>query len=104
MGYDNYNQGEVSIYDINHNLLVKENSFNGKIKTCLQTNKYYFIKVSFKGSLIHQLVFINNKQTKYYFVMYTIILCNRVVTFLLTDSNYANLPISKGKVILWQKQ
>lgn len=104
MGYDNYYQGEVNIYDINHNLLLKQKSFNGKIKTCLQINNYYFIKVSFKGFLIHKLIFINNQQTKYYFVMNTIILCNRVVTFLLTDSNYANLPISKGKVILWQKQ
>ena len=98
-GINDFYQARVKIYDKNHNLLKDGYTYNGLIYFTAHNKEIYIIKVNFINIIINIPLYINNK-CKYEFYLSN----NRktefnLITFLLTDSNYLNLPIKKGEII-----
>ena len=108
LGYDNINQAYVEIYDINNNLILKNNTYNGRITICLKTNDYYKVKVYSLNEILNTIFYLNNYKDKYFFALKRATISNntntRTITLLLTDFYYENLPIEKGSLIIWQKK
>ena len=95
LGYKKHDQARVQVYD-NNCLIEEKNTYNGKVTFCLESNKFYKIIIFYRG--MRKKCCIYTKQSRY-----SINLCNfynkeRVITFLLTDYNYFNLPIMKGEL------
>lgn len=98
-GINDFYQARVKIYDKNHNLLKDRYTYNGIIYFTAHNKEIYNITVNFINIIINIPLYINNKY-KYEFYLSN----NRrtefnLITFLLTDSNYLNLPIKKGEII-----
>ena len=94
-GYNQYYQAKVKIY--NNNCLIKEGiTYNGIIYFCLEKNKTYKVVITLYNSKSISTIYTNKN-------IFVFSLCNciknRLLTFLLTDSNYMNLPIEKGELI-----
>ena len=103
-GINNFHQGNIRIYDINSNCIYSTKSYNGEIILLLKENSLYRIETDFDNLI--RTVYINEEQNTYDFVLSNIVICNNrnnIITFLLTDQNYANLPIMNGEIILWQR-
>ena len=108
-GYHNYYQPIIEIYNNKKQMIFKQKSYNGTLQICLTTNNYYYIQAITNGEMIKTVIYINDYQSCYYITFNHIIINHnislpRIITLFLTDINYSNLPIKKGKVILWQKQ
>ena len=106
LGYRNINQALVYVYDKNNNLILNEETYNGKVDICLNKNEFYMIKAISKNEKIKTIVYINEND-KYCIPFASSYICNNnlnTITLLLTDYNYDNLPIEKGMIYLWQKQ
>ena len=108
VGYNNFYQAKVKVYDNNGCLIVSGTTYNGTITFCLRKNYMYNVEGTLFNERINKYFYINNNNN-YYFVfnhayMKKNIPSQNIITFLLTDSNYNNLPIAKGEIILWQKQ
>lgn len=97
LGYNNINQAEVFIYDMNENLLFKSFTYNNEIDICLDKYKVYKLVAKSKTNTISKIIYVGNSNY-YYFSFYNI----RTITFLLRDYYY-NLPIERGELLLWQK-
>ena len=104
LGYNDVNQAIIYIYDQSNTLLIQEKTYNGRLSVCLNSNKFYHILIESKYEK-EKYSFFLNRNNEYVFPLSSSYICtNRAITFLLTDSNYANLPIEKGMIYLWQKQ
>ena len=103
-GYQDKYQPHIKIYNLNNRCLFKGRTYNGKINVCLNTNKYYLIEAKLCSNIIKKVVYVNDYQQTYIFIFNNAIIKHNLVTFLLTDQYYDDLPIEKGKVILWQRQ
>lgn len=96
-GFKNYFQARVKIFDSNNCLVYDGFSSDGIIRICLDRGcayrvyafllNYYFVTTIY---IVKQDLFTFNLSP----------LCNRTITFLLTDYNYDNLPIMEGELIL----
>ena len=106
LGIDDKYQACVRIYDICNNLICENKTYNGKLELCLEENKLYKLQAIFMGMEINKSFYVTNSNNVFSFTFNKLIITclSRTVTFLLTDANYTNLPIEKGKMILWQKQ
>ena len=106
LGYNDINQACIKIYDNNNNLIISKYSYNGYIKVCLKVNNIYRVYVSSYNEVINKYFYVNNYNINYVFAFNRSIFTqsNNLITFLLTDYYYNNLPIEKGNLILWQKQ
>ena len=104
LGYNNINQSCIKIYDSKNNLIISKMSYNGCIKVCLRINQVYRVYTSSYNEVINKYFYVNNN-TNYIFAFNRSFINyrNNNITFLLTDYYY-NMPIEKGKLILWQKQ
>ena len=105
-GYQDYFQPYIEIYNKYNECIYSGYTYNGKITVCLKIGTYYKIKAFLNGQIINNVFYTNYYQKSYSFVLtHTLKRQNQNnITFLLTDKNYFNLPISKGELILWQKQ
>ena len=106
VGYNDLCQALVTIYDINDNVIWKGFTYNSKLKICLKINCYYRVCAILNNNVINQ-VFRVDRRNVYVFIFNSIVVNENVIqnpiTFLLTDANYLDLPIQKGRVIIWQK-
>ena len=109
LGYNNINQANIKIYD-NNCLLINKRTYNNRITVCLKAGKKYLLVAnSSTGEIIKNLVVIPNISKYYYafnnaYYMGSVSPTGEVITFLLVDNNYANLPIEKGEMMVWQRQ
>ena len=103
-GYNNKFQPYITIYDNCNNCVFKGYTYNGRVNICLDNNHYYFIKAYLNSQMINKIIYINKYSNIYTLVFDSITIRNNIITFILTDRNYLNLPIENGEVILWQRQ
>ena len=96
VGYNNYYQVKVKIFDENNNIVFEGITYNGCIDICLIPYKKYIIKAKFLNEEINQCFYVYNHNYIFYF---SNIYRRRTITFLLKDYYY-NLPIEKGVIIL----
>ena len=86
----------ISIYD--GCSLIYKNYYNGLINICLDKNKVYKIVINTSlRTFIYS--FIASCHDRITFNIPN----NNIITFRLTDSNYLNLPIERGELLLWEK-
>ena len=100
LGYNNYNQACINIYDCNNKLIYKGITYNNEIELCLEECDVYKI-VAISNSIKLVTSFFVNNNSRYIF---NLNINNNPITFILTDLNYKNLPIERGELLLWQKQ
>ncbi len=98
LGCKNYLQANIKIIDNNKNIIYDEETYNGKICLCLEEGNSYLLIARKNDMEIRRAIYINSKINKFIFSFYNY----RLITFLLKDYYY-NLPIKRGKLILWQK-
>ncbi len=108
LGYDNINQANVLIYDKNNCLIVNKKTYNNKLNLCLKTNQKYKLIAKSNFGTINTYFYVNNYLNTYSFIFnYALINQNykrsSIITFLLTDYYYNNLPIERGNLLLWQR-
>ena len=103
VGYNDFYQASVIIYDKKMNKVFEGETYNGIIKVHLRKNEIYIIKATFNGqTFCSPLIFKNtNIQVIPFFSIQNEERLN-TVTFLLTDYWY-NLPIERGEIMLWQR-
>lgn len=107
VGYYNYNQANILIYDSYNNLICEKNTYNGRLKVCLKANAIYKIKAKTIYGEVNTSFYVNNNLNTYVFAFnYSHTrTCKKLIsiTFTLTDAYYDNLPIKKGEIYLWQR-
>lgn len=104
LGYQNYCQAKVSLYDSNGCFIGCGTTYNGNISFCVKEKCFYKVVANSCGETISSCFYVNNCNS-YFFAFSRAYICNRInrtrnITFLLTDSNYLNLPIEKGEIIV----
>ncbi|MBE6160760.1 MAG: hypothetical protein E7158_00865 [Firmicutes bacterium] len=107
LGYKDVMQACVIIYDLDNNIICKKETYNGRMLLCLKKNSLYKLIAKSNAGFIKKHFYIINNCDKYIFNFNKCILYqnqSRIITFLLTDRNYKNLPIMKGMITLWQRQ
>ena len=103
-GYNNYYQAKVIIYDHNKCLIYDGYTYNGIININIKSGCYY-LEAKTNFGLIYKKIYIIDYISEYTFIFNNILINNNsIINFLLTDQYYANLPIMKGDIYLWQKQ
>ncbi len=104
MGLCSKCQAQVSIYDMKGCLIAKGCSNKGEFCFCAKEGNCYKVCYSINGLINCKTIYVNNSWNVYP-ILYQVVVNNRQlpITFLLTDQSYANLPISKGVMMLWQK-
>ena len=103
LGYNKHYQADVFIYE-NGNLIFDGKTFNGKINICLKNKKCYKIEASFFNEKIVKYIYIKDCDCYFLNFHHSILYINsNLITFLLTDYHYDNLPIERGEIILWPK-
>lgn len=93
-----YNPIYIKVLDNNHNIIYNEKTCSGRINLCLEKNKAYTLIARSKNRILKRVFLVDDKTNKFIFSFYNY----RKITFLLRDYFY-NLPIKRGKLILWQK-
>ena len=100
LGYGNNNQARINIYDECNRLVGSKKTYNGRASFCLKKYSTYHIKVCYKGCIINRCIYVYN--SNYYAIQLRSSLIRndirRPITFLLTDYNYNNLKIERGKL------
>ena len=101
-GLNNNYQAYISIYDKYNNLLYYKKTYNGKVVLELKENNIYTLIAKLNDEIINTSFYTN--KTNYIFIFNNSIIKKiRTITFFLTDTNYSNLYVEKGEIILWQK-
>ena len=101
LGYCNTFQADVYVYKDNI-CIFKKKTYNGSITIPLEENNLYRIKAISNGEIINKNIYLSCKDLYICFAFQRAIVRN-MITFYLTDSNYRNLKIMKGEIILWEK-
>ena len=99
LGYYNINQATVRIVKEKEPIWIGE-TYSGRVTICLEEEQAYTLIATSNRKRIQLVFYVDKKRKKYYF-FFPIITYS--ITFHLTDSNYQNLPIEKGEIILWQE-
>ena len=102
LGYFNIFQATIKVYKDNK-CILKKKTYNGNISLELEENSIYCIKAISRNETIIRNIYLSNQDLFICFSFERAISNNRI-TFYLTDSNYKNLKIMKGEIILCQKQ
>ena len=100
VGYNDYYQADVIVYNKFGNSVFNGQTYNGEINILLNTNQLYLLKATFLNYCICKCFIVKDK-CKYVFCFNNIL--PNTTTFLLTDYYYYNLPIETGELRLWQK-
>ncbi|MBR2828817.1 MAG: hypothetical protein IKE70_06265 [Bacilli bacterium] len=102
LGYCDTFQAKVKVYHNNKCIKIKE-TYNGSVTFNLEENQIYQIKAISENERVIKNIYVSEKDLNLCFAFKRALVENKV-TFYLTDSNYENLKIMKGEIILWQKQ
>ena len=102
-GIGDYLQAKVEVYDLLNNKVYEGITKNGRLKLKIRNRKFYSIRATLLKETIKQTIYVNNCNKFIFTFRRATININRTTTFILTDSNYRNLPIAKGEILLWQK-
>ena len=102
LGLENYFQAYVKIYDKNNNLIYEGKTYNGELSVCLKKCQAYSLSANLYGLSLLSSFYVNNNDV-YLFSFNSFNNETNTITFLLTDSNYSNLPIERGELLLWQR-
>ena len=100
LGYYDVFQAKVLLYDSNGSLLYQGYTYNGEISLCLERDQVYQIKAFSCQEMIQSAFYVDSSCQSYRFYFPRSICKSRLITFLLTDSYYENLPIEKGVIYL----
>ena len=103
LGYNNFNQAFISIYDSNNNLVSNGYTYNNEMMVCLKECAVYRMVALSNGKKLVTSFYVNNNCT-YRFSFESSNEPDNSITFILTDSFYENLPIERGELLLWQNQ
>lgn len=95
LGYKNYNQANVKIYDCN-NLIYEGLTYNNILELCLEKDKIYTLKAISNNRIIYTNFYTN--RDSYIFNFNNL---DNSITFILKDDY--GYPIERGELILWQK-
>lgn len=102
LGYNDFNQAYVCIYDLSNNLVCKGKTYNGKINASLRCNRFYKV-VAVRDNEKLTKTFLVDNSSNYTFIfsnsLFKKLNRNNIITFRLTDQNYDGLTISEGKII-----
>ena len=98
LGYNNYYQACIKIYDKCNNLIFEDKTYNGIVSVELEENEVYRLIADSCRNRLNIVFFVNECRDCYCFNFQN----NRIITFLLRDFYY-NLPIEKGEIYLWQQ-
>ena len=106
LGYNNVNQANIYVYDLNNKLLCKTKTFNNSLNLSIGSNCFYKVVACKNNETIKKVIYVNNLKDTYCFAFNNSLIDNNlnIVAFNLTDNNYKDLVIEKGKLMLWQKQ
>ena len=106
LGYANHFQADVKIFDECMRLICRGRTYNGRISACLKKNRIYYVCASACSTNINKSIYTTNNTNIYIPFPNSIYQNNRTsnITFLLNDYHYDNLPIEKGRLILWQNK
>ena len=105
LGYNDYYQANIKIYDLNNKLIYEGKTYNSEIIIHLKKNKLYKLNATSLCETIKVCFYVSNID-EYVFAFDRVkinINSMRNITFLLTDYYYNNLPIEKGELYLWQR-
>ena len=99
-------QAHVIIYDKYSNIIYDGLTYNGILNISLKNNRAYKLIATTNNDIISTIFYVTYNKCEYKFIFNRSIYNNpsNIITFLLTDYNYNNLPIEKGELILWQNQ
>ena len=100
-GYQEYYQADVKIYDEENNLICKTKTYNGELNLNLLANKTYHIEANLLGTTLKSSFYTNKCEFVFIFPYSYKRNQTNSTTFRLTDKVYKNLPIEKGKILLW---
>ena len=95
-GYKNCHQVSIRIFDNHKTLVFQGKTYNGKIKINLEKEKVYTLEAILDSKRLVIPFYVTNYSYCFSFSN------DDIITFLLTDYHYDNLPIMKG-VLLFGK-
>lgn len=102
LGYNEFWQADVDIYDVNNFLIFSGVTYNSRIVLCLARNRLYRLRAKSLNDIIDVYFYVLNDDEYVFIFNRSFFKYGRTITFLLTDYYY-NLPIEKGNLYLWQK-
>lgn len=97
LGYNEFYQANIKIYDKNKKLIVNQNTYNNKIELNLKRHEIYHLIAKTCNKTINTYIYTNSNIFIFSFQN------NRIITFSLRDYFY-NLPIERGYLTLWKNQ
>lgn len=104
LGYNDYYQASILIYDINNNLIMSKKTYNGVIEVKLKRNNLYKLVIQAPNEIKEKNIYIGKNNCYCFFLKSNLInINNQTITFQLTDYFYDNLKIERGEIILWQR-
>ncbi len=89
---------KVIIMNSNGNIIYNDYTYNGKVNVCLDVNQIYKVIGISCGEIININIYIDSKHNNYLLYFPRSIKVDHIITFLLTDSYYENLPIERGEL------
>ena len=101
LGYQNIFQATIKVYK-DKKCIIKQKTYNGNITLELEENNLYHVVAISNNEKIIKNIYLSKKDLCLCFSFPRAIIKNKV-TFYLTDSNYKNLKIMKGEILLWPK-
>ena len=99
VGIKNKYQANIKIY-YNEKEIIESKTYNGEICLKLEKNKIYRLQATFLNNVINTYFYTNNNLYVFSFMPNKL---NRTIILSLTDYYY-DIPIERGKIILWQRQ
>ena len=104
LGYNDYYQASILIYDTNNNLIINKKTYNGIIEVELKKDNLYKLVIQAPNEIKENNIYIGNNNYYCFFLKSNLInINNQTITFQLTDYFYDNLKIERGEIILWPK-
>lgn len=103
LGYNNYYQACILIYDEKGKLVFSGKTYNGKLDICLKKDKIYKVVATICNETITNIIIANNNEYVLYFERGILNTNTNSITLNLTDYYYENLPIERGDLIIWQE-
>lgn len=108
VGYNEYCQPFVCVYDECNNLIYEGCAYNACISIDACVGSLYRVVAKTNNSRIFGAFYVNCREN-----LYTLAFPNafyeaeeeeeEIVTFRLTDYYYESLPIERGEILLWQE-
>ena len=101
LGYNNKNQASVIIYNQSGSIEYSGSTYNAKLFINLKINSLYKLCAYNNTMKIFRYFYVSKYQKKYLFIFPSALYNpnpGRIITLLLSDYNYDNMPIEKGVI------